>query len=74
MSAPIQLYLDSSDISKLSNPRFIETDPLRAIYRYLKQRVADEEVTVRFSVIHIAELAHTAPSAQGSCYLAGTSS
>jgi hypothetical protein len=62
---PIQVYLDSSDYSRLSDHRAHEADPqLNALLQYLLQAVSARRVEIRFSAIHVAEAAQTTPDAQ----------
>jgi hypothetical protein len=53
----LQVYLDSSDFSRLSDTKGLEDPTRRGLREYLMARVASGDIEVRISSIHVAEAA-----------------
>ena len=62
LDRPLQIYLDSSDYSTMSDPRNVDNGRVQGVLQYLRQAVEDEYVEIRFSIVHIVEACHTEPS------------
>lgn len=65
MRKPILIYLDSSDYSRLSDPRHAQDPQLQRVKECLIESVRNGTVEVRYSVIHIVEACHRKPSSHG---------
>jgi hypothetical protein len=62
-SSPLQVYLDSSDISSFASPPPARTAELREIEHYLRSRQAEGRIQLRFSDAHVTEAAATSREA-----------
>jgi hypothetical protein len=61
----LQIYLDSDDYSKLSNPNVLAKEPhKREIRDYLLQLVERNIIEIRYSVLTISEMIHVDESAK----------
>jgi hypothetical protein len=62
---PLVVYLDSSDYSRLSDPRNATQAELLRVNEFLLEHVVSGAIEIRYSMIHIVEACHRTDSSRG---------
>jgi len=62
----LTIYLDSSDYSTLADPPLVDADKSARVLEALRTYVAKKAIEVRYSVVHLSEMANLAPEHLGS--------
>jgi hypothetical protein len=69
MINPVLVYLDSSDYSRLSDPRYAGDAELSAVREFLIEATRNGTIEVRYSIVHVVEACHHTPESRAQATL-----